>query len=231
MLERDDDMSELDHYQFGSVYKSKIPKEEAEKFAALFGEGSLALTKLIQFCIVSDIPTLASCKGHPENLNVLDRLVETGYITFRIDNDYDFASFLAELPIASKNITASLDYNLESGRTVTLYVPATKKNMSEEYFKHILLVLQEYVLKKNHGEKISIHPEIEKIVKYIYMVPGTEIFEITSKGYRKLERNGMYTKKVAQCPHYDQTGLLHRNMSEELRKEQLDNFLHSIRRK
>ena len=82
-------MAEIEDYTFGKTYSKKIPKEEADKFSKVFGEGSPSLTELIKYCILNRTPTLASCKGHPEERNIIEKNIETGYITFLFDNNYE----------------------------------------------------------------------------------------------------------------------------------------------
>ena len=114
----------LDNYEFGKTFTDEIPVEEADKYAELFGEGSKALTKLIRYCIVNNIVTLASC---------------TGYISFRFERDYDeedFAYFLASIPSTKNQIKALVDYDYSAGRVITFYVPARVKVKA----KHILRI-------------------------------------------------------------------------------------------
>lgn len=227
---------EIENYKFGNPYKEKIPIEKADKYATLFGEGSPALTELIKYCILNNIITYASCKGHPEDKNVLERIVETGYITFRFDMNYDnddFAYFLASIPALNGKIYAHVESNVASNRTITFYVPARLKGESEKYFIYILDQLKRYKQLKNNNETIYINPEIKKIVDYaFYSWSGNESFDITWSTYRKYERTGMYLKKVATCPAYNKTGKLHTDVGtylQKLRKKNIDDFI-SFRR-
>ena len=60
------DTMNITHYKFGRVYERKIPSKKARQFAEVFGEEFPDLTDLIEFCILNDFRTYASCKGHRE---------------------------------------------------------------------------------------------------------------------------------------------------------------------
>lgn len=207
-------MEKIENYDFGKPYVEKIPVEEADKFANVFGEGSPALTKLIKYCILNNIVTYASCKGHPENHNVIERVTEKGYITFRFDKDYeedDFAYFLATIPSTNKKIVAYLESNYLTDRTITFYVPAKNKGESEKYFEYLLSSLKRYKQMKERNEDIYISPELKKLVDYIfYRWRDGEAFEITQSTYKKYERQGIYIKKTATCPADKKIGKLHK---------------------
>ena len=199
-------MEQIEGYKFGQIYNKTIDKEEADRFANIFGEGSKYLTGLIKYCILNDIITLASCKGHPEDKGILERKSETGYITFSFDENYDLlAYFLAALPVRKKGIVSHIENNRDTNRTITLYVPATKKDMSEEYFKYILESIKGY--KK---EESSINDDIKKIVDYMFSLNSNESFDILYDGYKKFEREGFELKKVAKCPRDVETNILHK---------------------
>lgn len=225
-------MENIEGYKFVHTYKEKIAIEDADKFAKVFGEGSNALTELIKYCILNNIVTLASCKGHPEDKNVLERITENGYITFQFDMYYDnddFAYFLASIPFMKKGITAYLESNFESDRTITLYVPAKSQNLSEEYFEFILESLKNYRLKKDSEQNIEVNPDIKKVLDYIfYSTCSGEAFSITHTGYKKYERQGFYIKPVAKCPRNDKTGILHEKFSKFLRQsDKIEDFINS----
>ena len=215
-------METIENYKFGKPYKEKITVEDADKFATIFGEGSSALTKLIKYCIVNNIVTYASCKGHPENRNILEKVMEKGYITFRFDMDYeddDFAYFLATIPSTNKKIVAHLESNYISDRTITFYVPAKSKGESEKYFEYILNELKRYKQMKEKNEDIYISPETKKLVDYIFLCWRPDIsFEITQLTYKKYERQGIYIKRTATCPTSNKTGVLHTKFGTYLQK-------------
>ena len=212
----------IENYEFGKPYGGKIPIEKAEKYANVFGEGSPALTELIKYCILNNIVTYASCKGHPEDRNILDRIVEYGYITFRFNMDYDnddFVYFLASIPSMNKKITAHLESNEIADRTISFYVPAKIKGESETYFKFILEQLKRYKQMKDNNQSIDINPNIKKIVDYIFSSWNEfELFEITQSSYKKYERQGFYLKKIAMCPSYNKTSKLHTKFGLYLQK-------------
>ena len=226
----------IENYEFGKTYTNEIPKEEADKFANIFGEGSPALTELIKYCILNGIITRASCKGHPEKRNVLEKILETGYITFQFDINYDendFAYFLASIPSTNKHITAYLESNMSADRTITFYVPAKLQGESEQYFILILEQLKKYKMLKDNNEAININPEIKKIVDYAFDTQiGLESFEITQSTYKKYKRYGGQIKKIAKCPAENKTNKLHTLYSDylkELREKHLDDFINYTR--
>ncbi len=228
----------IENYEFGKPYKGKIPIDEAEKFAYVFGEGSPALTELIKYCILNNIVTYSSCKGHPENTNILDRIAEYGYITFHFDMNYDsddFAYFLASIPSMNKKIYAHLESTIGADRTITLYVPAKIKGESEKYFIYILDQLKKYKQMKDNNQTIYINPDIKKIVDYMfYSFNEYEAFDITQSSYKKYERQGIYIKKVATCPSYNKTDKLHTKFGMYLQSlrnkfDGIDDFVNYIR--
>lgn len=225
-------MENIEGYKFGHTYKEPIAYEDADKFAKVFGEGSAALTELIKYCITNNIVTIASCKGHPEDKSVLGRITESGYITFHFDVDYannDFAYYLASLPFKKKGITAYLESNFESDRTVTLYVPAKSYNMSEEYFSFILDSLRNYKSVKEAEQNVIINPSIKQITDYaFYSNNSSESFSITHLGYKKYERQGFYIKPIAKCPKNDRLGALYERLGYSLNQsERFENFVNS----
>jgi hypothetical protein len=225
-------MEEIENYKFGKPYKDKIPVEEADKFATIFGEGSPALTELIKYCIENEIVTYASCKGHPENRDVILRLVETGYITFSFDRDYDeedFAYFLASIPSSEKGITATIESSIYTGRTITFYVPAHVKDESEIYFASILDKLKKYKQMKEENISFDVNPEIKEIVDYTFNPYNAfEVFDITHTSYKKYERSGGELRRVAKCPASDKTKVLHGefgNYLKGLREKRVNEFI------
>ena len=103
----------------------------------------------------------------------MDHIIETGYITFKFNSDYeknDFCYFIASLPLTKKGITSYIDNNTLSGRTVTLYVKATTKDESGRYFIYILNAIKEYIRLKKDGKNIPIHPDIKKLLIIPFIV-------------------------------------------------------------
>ena len=225
-------MDSLDNYDFGSVYRGNISKEDADKFATIFGEGSKALTELIKYCILNDINTLASCKGHPNNQNILDRAFETGYITFTFNEEYDneFVCYLASIPFKKKGIVAFLDFDYYVGRALTLYVPAKKSDMSEEYFKVILDSLKEFKRLKEEGNSVTINKDIQKIVDYEFdeeNQDNLESIDISYKEYKKYKReDSMLLKSIVRCPSSNKTSFLHAKLAESQKHaSDVDDFI------
>ena len=198
-------------YEFGHLYEEKIKPEDANYFAKLFGEGSIALTELLQYCIVNEISTIACCKGHPEEKNLLEKPFETGYIAFKINDDYDFAYFLASLPLEIPGVKALVDYNTSSNyRAVSLEVPALKPRMSEDYFRKILEKIREYNKAKKNGEEIVFDEEIKKVVDYEFTMPSTIRFYVTNKEFQKLDNSRGYLEtKVTKCPRGEYNTVIH----------------------
>ena len=226
----------LDNYEFGKTYTDEIPVEEADKYAELFGEGSKALTELIKYCIVNNIVTLASCKGHPEERDIITRSMETGYISFRFERDYDeedFAYFLASVPTTKNQIKALVDYDYSAGRVITFYVPARVKGESEAYFTHILNQLKKYKEMKENNELV-INQEQKEIVDYMFNYgEAYEMFTITQSSYKKYERNGSSVKRVSKCSANNITGNLHGKFGtylQKLREKKIDDLINSHRR-
>ena len=75
--------------------------------------------------------------------------------------------------------------------------------------------------------KVCTHEEVSKIVDYSFSRPSSdEIFEISSKGYKKFIQNGFYIKTISKCPIGKKTNLLHRIVNESLEKEEkIDKFI------
>ena len=189
-----------DDYEFGKVYFEKIEPKDADYFSKLFGEGSYYLTELLKYCIVNGKNTAACCKGHPEK-------GRRGYITFRFDennkNSY-FAYFLSTFPfdLELKDIEVEVsrvqsDNEEILARYVSIYLPDNLSlEQSEEYFKKILLKLQEYDQKRFH----LIDSFISKIVNYTFYTEIKEIpekFIITNTNYKKVVG---FEKEVATFP-------------------------------
>ena len=203
-------MNSIDNYKFGKPYYDNIQVEDADKFAKIFGDGSTSLTELIKFFIINNIPTIASCKGHPEKRNFIEKKSETGYITFIFNENYDkdkLAYILASLPLVNKHITSYIENVPPSGKTVTLYVPSKLDKMSDIYFEYILNILKEY--KINNNKDLYINSDVIKMVDYTFIISNNISFEITSKGYKKYVREGIYIKRIAKCPASKNTKLLH----------------------
>jgi hypothetical protein len=202
----------IEEYTFGQIYEEKINKEDIEKFATLFGEGSKALTELIKYCIENDIRTFASCKGHPEDKNILERKLEQEYIAFRINEDTSFASYLLSMPHRIKKIEALIE-NYNGKNSITLYVPATKKDESEKYFKEILDDIKKY------NKNIEINKNIKEILEYVTEFPSDEHYIITQNEYKKFKRiNGMMVKQIAKCKKNEETKKLQNKLCEILGK-------------
>ena len=218
----------MEDYVFGRIYDKKINECDADYYANLFGEGSKSLTELIKYCILNNIRTFASCKGHPDEVNVLERGFETGYIVFRIYDDRLFAYFLASLPHKINGIMSSIE-NVNGDKSVALYVPATKSGMSDVYFEEILQQLMMYDKNKN----VDISLDVKKIVDYIMDSPKNIWFDITGDIYRKVERtNNMQSKKVAQCYKNEQNNMLHKKLCNLLGKpKNVDELINYSRKK
>lgn len=228
-------METIENYEFKHVYRESMKPEDAKKFATVFGEGSKALTSIIEYCITNGIPTLASCKGHPEDKNIVDRIVEDGYVTFKFNMNYDdsdFAYYLASIPMKKDGITAHLESNFDNDRTLTLYVPARRKDMSESYFEFIFDSIKEYKRMKEEGISPEIDPDIRTIVDYEFYSWNNESFDITRSSYKKYARNGMYLKKIAKCPSSTKVKRMHALLGKSISSEdRVNDFVEATRNK
>lgn len=219
----------IDDYVFGTVVTDEIGKSDARKFAEVFGEGSKNLTDLIEFCILNDLNTFASCKGHPENGLFNHSLLEEGYLSFDLGLDYesggDFAYFLADLPSSINNITSDVEYsNMSFSKTITLRVPSHKEGMSEIIFKSIYDCIKKYVELKSRGITYNCKSdEIKKIVDHVFEIPSNEIIVISNKRYLKIKRGEL---NLSLCPSYNNTNVLHKLFNSN-RVEKVNKFLDS----
>ena len=171
----------IENYVFGEVYEKKIPHKDAREFAEVFGEGSLELTDLIEFCILNDLDTYACCKGHPErsmfDTNIeypkaykrrfFSFISEDGYVGFRLNKDYknngDFSYFLAELPTKINNLVVEISFNtFTKERSICLRIPAFDDGETGPLFKEIHNELQEYVNLKKENKNYECKNKIIK---------------------------------------------------------------------
>lgn len=90
----------------GKPYYGDIPKDEIEKYASVFGEGSKELTDLLRYCFQNDIKTLACCKGHE------DRKECDPYIVFLPDEELSMylCELIDKMPIESIIVDKHKDY-------------------------------------------------------------------------------------------------------------------------
>lgn len=226
-------MEEIEGFTFGQSYTGIIPLEEADKFSRVFGEGSKALTELIKYCIVNGIPTFASCKGHPEDFNPIERVNAQGYIAFSIEGDYkksDFAYFLASLPFKLDGVTSMVRFNEQKGRTIILYVDARTRSISEKAFNNILNEIKNYKQLKKDGEKITYNPDVLKIVDETFSFPLFQMFLINKNSYSRYKGNGIY-KRIGKCPAYRNTNEFHTMFTETIKHaKRVDRFVKSPRK-
>ena len=216
-------------YRFGKIYDEPINIKDADHYANLFGEGSTALTALIKYCIVNNIPTFASCKGHPEERGIIEKNVENGYLAFRITDNIDLAYYLASLPYEIKDIKVILDYNYHSfKKSLSIEVPAKKPGMSEVYFNLILEKLMMYQEIMQNGDTFEPDEEVRKLVDFIYQSPSNAQFYITNKNFIRVENkyNSFITYSAKKCPHRDKTTKLHDVFCEVTRRpKNLDDLM------
>lgn len=212
-------MESLDNYIFGNVYTDKIPAEEASKFAKVFGEGSPNLTRLLEYCMVNDISTLACCKGHPIG----------GYISFPFtenDKNMDYAYFIASIPLLAKDIESNIDYTKQGGRAVSLYLHNDSEEKKEKQFAFIYKTIKKYKELKDAGMIITPVPDIKKMVDYIFEKPILTNFVIKKDEYIKSERNENYDCFETSCPAWKKTNKFHKMFYETLKhKKEVDNFI------
>lgn len=155
----------LEDYKFGEAYYGKIPKEQAEKMALLWGEGSESLTNLIEYCILNDIGTFASCKGHGEWAQ--------GYIGF-IRMPKEFFKYLMNYMQKNRferdtmyDISRFGDHN---PRLLISFIDSTDNR--EERFKKILEGIEEYKKSKDNLNLSGIDEIFEETVDFIFSKKG-----------------------------------------------------------
>lgn len=207
-----------DGYRFGQTYEKRIEVKDIDYFSNLFGEGSKSLTELIKYCMLNNIRTFASCKGHPEDKNVIDRISEIGYLAFRIEHIDMFTYFLATLPHIIPGVKSLIDYDPKTCKaSISIEVPATKSGVSDEYFEKILKEIIKY---RECPEDFLVNSDVKKVVDYILFNPSPVRFYITNKKYIRIDnkRNGVFAFQVHKCPRIEETGKLHAFICNALNK-------------
>ena len=203
-----------------------IDKKDAEKYSKIFGEGSPSLTELIKYCILNDIKTIYSCKGHPDKLSLIDRINETGYITFVFDEPTKLAKYLFSLPLKIKGIHSIVDYGQSNLKTISLYVPANKEGLSDLYFKYILDSIKEYKQNNNYVSE----PNISKLVDYIFSAPSDICVSLKNNSFQKHQWiNGIMMKQIAKCPVNKKRSILFDIFN--IKENSFDNLLNNTNKK
>ena len=120
----------------GKPYYGTIPKEDIDKYATVFGEGSKELTDLLKYCFLNDIRIMACCKGHEDKNRCIP------YIAFLPDEE--LATYLCELidkmPIESIIVDKHKDFLRTA---IFLY--------SDKEFVNLQRLLEEYIMLKEQG--------------------------------------------------------------------------------
>lgn len=155
----------LKRYKKGDAFYGKVPKEQAKKMALLWGEGSKNLTNLIEYCILNDIGTFASCKGHSEWAQ--------GYIGFT-KMPKEFFKFIMDY--MKEDSTYSL-INYEISRfgdhKPCLYIGThSRPDFREDMFKKILDGIKEYTRNKDNLDLSNIDETFDETVEYIFSKDG-----------------------------------------------------------
>lgn len=155
----------LENYIFGEAFYGKIPKEQAKKMALLWGEGSENLTNLIEYCILNDIGTFASCKGHGE--------LAEGYIGFtRMPKD--FFKYLMNY-MQEDGLDGAIRYMVsrfgdhEPRLSIMIF---SRREGREEKFKKILEGIKEYSKTKDNIDLSKINKTFDETVEYIFSKEG-----------------------------------------------------------
>ena len=124
----------------GKPYYGDIPKDEIEKYASVFGEGSKELTDLLRYCFQNDIKTLACCKGHE------DRKECDPYIVFLPDEELSMylCELIDKMPIENIIVDKHKDYLRTA---IFLY--------NDKAFSYLQNHLHEYVVTIKDGRIIK----------------------------------------------------------------------------
>lgn len=149
----------------GGVYDEKVPANLARKMSVLWGEGSENLTNLIEYCILNDIRTFASCKGHSE--------YGEAYIGFT-KMPKDFYKYIMDYMQEERN-DRSIQYDLsrfgdhEPKFCVRVYSDVENR---EEMFKKLLEGTKEYTKHKDDLDLSGIDSTFDETVEYIFSKDG-----------------------------------------------------------
>lgn len=181
----------LEDYKFGEAYYGKIPKEQAEKMALLWGEGSESLTNLIEYCILNDIGTFASCKGHGEWAQ--------GYIGF-IRMPKEFFKYLMNY-MQKDGLNGSIKYDVtrfgDHEPRLAIIISSSREGR-EEKFKKILEGIKQYRKTKDNLDLSNINKTFDETVDYIFSRKGFGL-------ERMIEASGE-AKPYRRMPEYTTDG-------------------------
>ena len=205
----------MEEYIKGHVFED-LTEDNIDYYAEMFGEGSKALTDLIKFCFENGIKTYSSCKGHPVKNVFIELRLPIGFIAFDFDDDLELGYFLASLHKRIKGIEVNIsNFVHDQRKSVTIYVPAKKDGMSDNYFNLIKTYLEEFIKTK----KGDIHYEYDD--KIVQMV--NDVCEYTSDDFYvikndKIMKMNLYGSKKVKCPNKDITNTLHKKVCDLLGK-------------
>ena len=194
---------ELEDYSFGQAYYGEVPEELISKYAALFGEGSKKLTKLLLFCWNNNIRTFTCCKGHEGK--------GPGYIGFLPDEE--LAKYLIEI-IDQLMINEIKIDKYEEILRVTFYV------RSELDFKSILNLIQKYVnAKKNEYQYNTRFSTTDNLINEVMSIDRNSEIRIKngkSFVYEIERKKASLMEEKDYCPNSSITHILHSKITSEL---------------
>ena len=155
----------LENYRFGTAFYGKVPKEQAKKMALLWGEGSENLTNLIEYCILNDIGTFASCKGHDE--------FSEGYIGFTRMPKKFFKYIMDYMQENGPDRFVKYDISRfgDHDPSLVIFITANTDNR-EDMFKKVLEGIKEYRKTKDNLDLSGIDEAFAETVEYIFSKKG-----------------------------------------------------------
>lgn len=137
----------------GKPYYGDIPKDEIEKYASVFGEGSKELTNFLIYCFQNGIKTIGCCKGHEDDEDSVP------YIALLPDEE--LAAYLCELIDNGYTKEIIVDKHRDSLRTIIFLG-------NEKEFTYLLNDLQEYAdLKKQGGYYNPVYNHTEDAINTV----------------------------------------------------------------
>ncbi len=147
----------------GEIFEGVVSKDKAKLAATNWGEGSAALTELLEYCILNGVKTYTSCKGHNKH--------DKAFIGFR-----DMPPIFYKYVISRYLTVTTCSYDLtrlgnHSPKLLTSFVREEEENR-ERKFKLLLEIIKEYVEKKGKIDKSEINDNVEKSVEYIFSKDG-----------------------------------------------------------
>ncbi len=151
---------EITEFANGSVVDvSKMSKEDYERAAKEFSEGSLSLQDFLMYTYDQKMYTLACCKGH----RCKNGTKSAAYIAFDLKEHYEQKLFLMSKAFEAGMDVAIIDFDNSLGFDIIL-----NPYEREEQIAYLTKCLKEY--KKE--EKIN--PVVEQVIKYMEHIGHSE---------------------------------------------------------